>query len=1005
MFHIFLRMKKIEEVSRFASEVQKGLIEQRNMEWRSQIGPYVKKHMDDPYIDPTVIVIWANLSEMLRNACFYDEALWIGELAASHGMELKETFVDVRIKALEIYGLAQIESMMLERGTATLKAAWNLVRPGIPSYEILRFRCGQNLSYAYLKRGKFSERQEILSALRRWIEEERPSEIGNEDLLFIDLDIGNGLFYQGQYREGLLFAKSLEKKAQSLRLEGSSVYYKILMMRALFEKMNNHIALYYRLTKKAILYAKRAGDRQEEYAYLVNLLDAMNRLGKSEEMLSEVYDILKILDELTENINSLNMLQCCMSILICLYQYPDAHKALRSLTDKADKAWNALKKQGVDYDSRDMLKFRSQFALIKACRAEYAEAEDELYSCLDDSRRSLGKGDVDTLSIMEVLAKVKEQKSEYREALALYLEIEELRKSNGQEETYSCFETMRSIAYMYHAIGQEQKAFDIIFQYFEKIDRYSFETFLIFDEQAWKTFSYKFMEPLHDLLGWMASSQETGIKAEQFYKIVLRFKNRIYDEEMLWKAKNRSAYLRPKFKEYYQLLKMPFPGEEEEGQIEYIRKKQRLQEELSGYRPDSLMFFKDPKELKETLGAGEIILDYVVYNKNEKSGEEGYLVFYITRNEIRFFDLGDRRYIDEDMENFYQAVSFYQCGRDYLEQQLICVKAGLGLLNILPEREEIKKIYVNPDGEWMPKMPWHYILTDYRVQVLSSLAFWGRKKGSRRSLQDNDFRIDFFGNTTLPAAERVNEALSIAGSSKVFLKEMAGERLRVFEETKADRDAFVSVCSPDILHIAVHGFCRPDDGGFSEKRSSVQRLQGNVMLMSSRRSYECLPEDLTEYDGAVTMLDVMQMNLEKTELVVLNSCDTGIGNFKRDEGVYGFPRAFLIAGTEGVLTCLWKVDAAFSVIFTDCFYRNYFACRDMEEALRQSRYQVRKMTVGDICSWLEDRRNDIETIENGEKIYKEMESLLCCPRAGGEGHIFDNPAYWACFTLARADFR
>lgn len=1004
MFDIFLRMIKAEEAGRFASEVQKGLIEQKNMEWRSQIRKYVKKHKEAPYIDPTVIVIWTGLSETLRNACFYEEALLIGKLAVSHSVKLQETFVDVRIKALEAYGLAQIESMMLEKGTATLKAAWDLVRPGIPSYEILRFLCGQNLSYAYLKRGKLSERQEILSSIRKWIEENKPSEISNEDLLFIELDIGNGLLYQGRFREGLLFAKELEKKAQAFHLEESSVYYKILMLRALFEKMNNHIALYYGLTKQAILYAKRAGDRQEEYAYLVNLLDAMNRLGKSEEMLSEGYDILQLLDELTENINSLNLLQCCMSILIGLYQYPDAHKELKEITDKAYKAWNALKKQGVDYDSRDMLKFRSQFALIKVCRAEYAEAEAELYSCLADSRRSLGNGDVDTLSIMEILARVRQQKGQYREALDLYLEIEELRKSNGQEETYSCFETMRSIAYMYYAIGEKQKAYERILLFFEKIDRYSYETFLVFDEQAWKAFSYKFMEPLHDLLGWLAVSKGDGIKTEQIYKIVLCFKNRIYDEEVLWKARNRSAYLRPKFKEYYQLLKMPFPFREEEGQVDYIRKKQRLQEEISGYRPDALILYKNLDELKEALGEGEIILDYAVYNKSGKNEGEGYLVFYITRNAIRFYDLGDRQYIDEDMEDFYNAVSFYQCGRDYLEQQLVCVKAGLGLLEILPDQEKIKKIYLCLDGDWMPKMPWHYILADYRIQVLSSLAAFGRKKESRRSLQNSDFRIDFFGNTTLPAANMANEALSIAGSSKVFLKKLAGERLRVYERTEADREAFVSVSSPDILHIAVHGICGMGDGGAIGKNSSVKHLQGNIMLMSSRSSYECLPEDLTEYDGAVTLLDVMQMDLEGTELVVLNSCDTGIGNFKRDEGVYGFPRAFLIAGTEGVLTCLWKVDAVFSVIFTDCFYRNYFACRNMEEALCQSRLQVRKMTVRDIGSWLKERRNDIETMENGEKIYKRMEALICRPQGSEEDRIFDNPAYWACFTLARADF-
>lgn len=121
---------------------------------------------------------------------------------------------------------------------------------------------------------------------------------------------------------------------------------------------------------------------------------------------------------------------------------------------------------------------------------------------------------------------------------------------------------------MYYLTGEKQRAFEKIFQYFEKIDRYSNETFLFFDEEAWAAFLYRFTETLRDVLGWVADSSETGIKAEQVYGLVLRFKNRIYDMEMSWK----NGEMAPKLAEYYRLLKIPVLSDDEKGQMEIHEK-------------------------------------------------------------------------------------------------------------------------------------------------------------------------------------------------------------------------------------------------------------------------------------------------------------------------------------------------------------------------------------------------------------------------------------------------
>ena len=114
----------------------------------------------------------------------------------------------------------------------------------------------------------------------------------------------------------------------------------------------------------------------------------------------------------------------------------------------------------------------------------------------------------------------------------------------------------------------------------------------------------------------------------------------------------------------------------------------------------------------------------------------------------------------------------------------------------------------------------------------------------------------------------------------------------------------------NILHFATHG--QSNERG---DLCSLLMTGANIGLLE-------MEEKAVATDGVLSSLEIETLYFPRLSLVVLSACDTGIGTYSFEDGVWGLQRAFHIAGAQNLIVSLKKVDDELTQAFMIDFYRN-----------------------------------------------------------------------------------
>jgi len=204
-----------------------------------------------------------------------------------------------------------------------------------------------------------------------------------------------------------------------------------------------------------------------------------------------------------------------------------------------------------------------------------------------------------------------------------------------------------------------------------------------------------------------------------------------------------------------------------------------------------------------------------------------------------------------------------------------------------------------------------YLIESHPVSVAPSMSIAAElaQRSSRVEAQ-----LTAFGNP------RIADKYDLPGA-ETEVKELARSfpRNRLYVGEQATKTQFQQAAgSAPIVHVAAHA-----------EVDQVDPLYSRILLANE--------------DGRQRFLEaheILDLPMQRTALVTLSACESGLGRVSGGDEVLGFPRSFLSAGASALIASLWPVSDDATETLMSTLYRELAAGRDVQRAMQAGQLAV-----------------------------------------------------------------
>jgi len=281
---------------------------------------------------------------------------------------------------------------------------------------------------------------------------------------------------------------------------------------------------------------------------------------------------------------------------------------------------------------------------------------------------------------------------------------------------------------------------------------------------------------------------------------------------------------------------------------------------------------------------------------------------------------------------------------------------------IQKEIGQYSTIYLSPDGvynqinlEAIPTPDGKYVIDNSNIVIVSNTKDLYLRKMKAKAAGSVSNSASMFGNPKFYLTASTNREWSdLPGTEKEVdelntLLKQKGWVADEYMEDNASEDKVKSISNPRIFHIATHGFYSKAEATTESKElTSNEAMLAENPLMKSGLLLSGAGDILakTKYNfnmesGVLTAYEAMSLNLDKTDLVVLSACETGLGEIANGEGVYGLQRAFLVAGAKVLIMSMFKVDDEATQKLILNFYKKWLTTGNLRQSFVDAKKELR----------------------------------------------------------------